>query len=82
MTPERMRYIAETVTEFAEAHGIEHEKSVDEIIEDLEYVDATGALEFVTYLFEYIDSDDLFCDNDEVWALVESVWADNPWGTV
>ena len=76
MTYDRMREIAQAVCDYADEHGYARDKDVDEIVEDLESVWETGALERVTYLFEYIDY-----DSGEIWDLVASVWADNPWGT-
>ena len=76
MSKDRMRYIAQAVTDYAEEHGYPHPKSVDEIVEDLEFVEWSGGLEEVLYLFEYIGY-----DSGEIWDLVESVWAENPYGT-
>lgn len=72
MTKERMRYIAETVCAYADAHGYPRNRTVETVIDDLDFVNETGALEGVTYLYDFIDYDD-----GEIGALVDSVWDDN-----
>lgn len=69
MTYDRMRYIAQAVTDYADEHGYEHPKSVDEIVRDIEVAIWSGGLEDIRYLFAYIDY-----DSGEIWDLVESLW--------
>lgn len=72
ITDERMRYIAQAVCDYADAHGYARDKDVDEIVEDLEFVFEFECPDEVIYLYDFIDY-----DSGPIWNLVSSVWQES-----